>query len=751
MSAGNGHLSRRQFLVTSAIVAGGLSLQLCAPDVLATERSGARLSPWLQILPDGRIIVTVPTPEIGNGATTQHAMNIAEELECDWTQVELAYADYREELASPGSFAVGSTPFFSGHGTDHDRMYYALQLGASARERLKLAAAQRWSCRVTEVEAKNSELIHEVSGRRLSYGDIAAEAAGIQLAQEPTIKPQEQWTRLGKESPPKLQAEGVVRGAATFGIDVQQPDMVYATLKQSPVHGGRVVSFDAEAVRHMPGVRAVFSLNPDDTPGSPVPPQATFGLDDTQLRSAVVVVADHYWQAKKALDALPITWDDGLGAFWRNNALLRERQAQVLDRQAGAVLTRKGAQQFPQTDLNVEATYHTPFCEHAMLEPLNGTALFGEDTLSVWHPAQDLSQAFWVAVDESGLQPEQVSVHQTLVGGGFGRRTMSDDLRVVVAVARNYPNVPVKVIWSREETSQQGAYRTAISGRFRAALGSNGLPEALHAEACFSGLQLNLGYTDMPYVAAGNIPSIRLATSELPTHVTTGAYRAPCFNSHAFMVETFIDECAIAAGMDPLDYRLQLLDDWSPAWSTCLRVAAANIGWDTPLPAGHGRGIAISNWPYSGSPQAGATTCVAVEVSVSDENVLTIHRIDCAFDCGRVANRDAVEAQLEGGLIFGLNMTLLEGLTLRDGAIEEGNYHQLPMLKLKDIPPINIHWEALSGHDRFAMIGEAPVGSIGPALGNAIFQATGRRLRSTPFLPQGYTLATGNSANRTAS
>lgn len=734
-------MNRRQFLVSSAVIAGGLSLQLRSGDTRAGHHLGAQLSPWLQIYPDDRIIVTVPTPEIGNGATTQHAMNIAEELECDWDQIELAYADYREELKSPGSFAVGSTPFFSGHGTDHDRMFYALQLGASARERLKNAAASRWGCTVAEVRVENSVLIHDASGRRLRYGEVAADAAAIQLSEEPAIKTQAQWTRLGKLSPSKLQAAQVVRGTATFGLDVQQPGMVHAALKQSPIHGGQVVSFDAEAVRSMPGVRAVFTLDPNDTPGSPVPVQSTFGLADSVLRSAVVVVADHYWQAKKALDALPVVWDDGLGAFWRDNALLQERQEQVLQREAGAVLTRAGAQQFPETGQQVEAIYHTPFCEHATLEPLNGTALYRDDGLSVWHPAQDLSQAFWVAVDESGLQPEQVSVHQTLVGGGFGRRTMSDDLRVVVAVARQYPGVPVKVIWSREETTQQGAYRTAISGRYRAALGHDGMPAALHAEACFSGLQLNLGFTDMPYAAAGNIPSLRLAVSELPTHVVTGAYRAPCFNSHAFMVETFIDECAVAAGQDPVDYRLRLLGDWSPAWSQCLRVAAEKIGWDTPVPAGHGRGIAISNWPYSGSPDAGATTCVAVEVSVSDDDVLTIHRIECAFDCGRVVNRNAVEAQLEGGLIFGLNMTLNEGLTLRDGAIEETNFHQLPMLTLKDIPPMTIHWDALSGHDRFAIIGEAPVGSIGPALGNAIFQATGRRLRSTPFLRQGLTLA----------
>ena len=728
-------ISRRQFLLRSAVVAGGLSLQLST--VTEAESSGAdssvALSAWLEIRPDNRVIITVPSPEIGNGVSTQHAMNIAEELECAWDQIEVRFADYQHERVHPGAFAAGLQPFFGGHSTDHERMPFAMQLGASARERLCAAAAARWQVERFNVQAEAGVLRNTLSGDECRFGDVAAAAAGIQLDQEPALKPASEWRLIGKASPPKLQIPAIATGQAIYGIDVQLPGMVYAALRQSPVHGGLLKSHQPEVVLGLPGVRAVIVIDPESTPGAPGSAQPTFGFDGSELRSGVAVIADHYWQALNALNALPMEWDDGLGAFWSSNEKLIARQNAVLDKWQGAALTKRGAGQLPDEKVSLEATYHTPFCEHATMEPLNGTAYYHEDRLELWHPAQDIQQAFWVAVDESGLPPEQVQFRQTLVGGGFGRRTSGDDVRAVVAIARHYPGVPVKVIWSREETTQQGAYRTAIASRFRAALGEDGLPSALHAETCFSGMPLNIGYTDMPYAAAGTIPDIRLKVSTLPTHVVTGAYRAPCFNTHAFMVETFIDECAVEAGIDPLEYRLRLLADWDRAWARCLQVTAEKINWGTPLAVGEGRGIAISNWPASGQPQAGATVCTAVQVHVSPEGQLAIQRIETSFDCGRVANRDAVEAQIQGGVIFGLNMTLLEGLTLRDGAVVEQNFDSLPMLRMADMPPVNVHFDALSGHHRFAIIGEAPVGSVGPALGNAIFQATGKRLRDTPF------------------
>lgn len=728
-------LTRRRFLVSAAVVAGGLSMQLRPAGAKAAETSGqgSELSPWLVIRPDDTVVVTVPTPEIGNGASTQQAMNIAEELECDWDKVTVEFADFRREYQQPGSYAVGLQPFFGGHSTDHDRMPYTLQLGASARERLKTAAAQRWGVPVEDVSARNSVLTHSPSGRSLRFGEVAAAAASVELAKEPALKPQSEWRLLGKAQPHKLQLPNVVTGQAQFGVDVTLPGMVYAALLQSPVHGGVLKSHDPDAIKDMPGVRAVVVIDPSATPGSPVTASPTFGFEGSELRSGVAVIADHYWQAKKALDALPVEWDDGLGTFWSSNGKMHQRQDRVLDQWAGTALTKAGDVDAVDAAQVVEATYRTPFCEHAAMEPLNGTAIYSQEGLEFWHPTQDMQQAFWVAVDESGLDPAKVTFHQTLVGGGFGRRVIGDDVRAVVAIARQYPGVPVKVIWSREETTRQGSYRTQLAARYKAGLGEDGMPLSFQGETCYSGMPLNIGFTDMTYAAAGNIPNVRLQTSELPMHIATGAYRAPCYNAHAFTVETFVDECAVAGGIDPLEYRLRLLAGWDPAWADCLKIAAERADWGKPLPKGQGRGIAISNWPHPGEKQAGATVCAVAHVEVSQAGKLKVHRLDFTFDCGRIVNKDAVAAQLEGGIIFGLNMSLNEGLTIADGAVVEQNFDALPMLKMADLPEINIYFEALSGHDRFGIIGEAPVGPIGPAIGNAIYQATGKRLRSTPF------------------
>ncbi|RLU02791.1 MAG: xanthine dehydrogenase family protein molybdopterin-binding subunit [Ketobacter sp.] len=735
-------MSRRKFLISASVVAGGLSLKLLPADVLASTRqpsalgAEAELSPWLKILPDDSVIVTVPTPEIGNGASTQQAVNIAEELECAWDKVKVEFALFSREYQQPGSYAVGLQPFFGGHSTDHDRMPYTLQLGASARERLKAAAAKHWNVPVTEIQARDSVLTHTATGRTLRFGEVAADAAGIELEVEPTIKPQSQWRMLGKTKPHKLQLPEVVTGTAIYGMDVSLPGMVYAAVRQCPVHGGVLKHHEPEAVLGMPGVKAVVVIDPAKTVGSPVQADATFGLEGSECHSGVAVIAEHYWQAKKALDALPVEWDLGLGTFWSSVEKLNERQDRVLERWGGAALTKKGDVNSVVPAQTVEATYYTPFCEHATMEPLNGTALLTDDGLEVWHPTQDMQQAFWVAVDESGLDPNKVVFHQTLVGGGFGRRVIGDDVRSVVAIAREYPGVPVKAIWSREETTRQGSYRTALAARYKAGLDEQGKLVALQSETCFSGMELSLGYTDMAYAASGAIPNVRIATSKLPTHIATGAYRGPCYNSHAFTVETFIDECAVAAGLDPLQYRLDLLAEWDPAWSDCLKLAAEKAGWGQPLPKGQGRGIAISNWPHSGARQAGSTVCAVAHVEVSKAGELTVHSIDLTFDCGRIVNSDAVLQQLQGGVIFGLNMALNDGLTIKDGAIVEGNLDTIPLLKMADIPQINIHFEALSGHDRFAIIGEAPVGPVGPAIGNAIYQAIGKRVRTTPFRKQ---------------
>ncbi len=737
-------LDRRRFLISASVVAGGMTLGIGKAE--ATEHgpwspeqaSGFEFSPWIEIRPDDAVIVRVPTPEIGNGAMTQVAMNVAEELGCAWRHVRAEYCSIRRNHMESNVYSVGRNGFFGGHSTDKVRMKHALQLGASARERLKVAAAARWGVAVMEVDAKDSLLLHPSSGRSLRYGEVVSEAAKVTLPTEPTLKPRSAWTLLGKSSPGKLHAPQIVNGEAVFGIDVKLPGMVHAALLQSPVQGGRLKSHKPDSVLKMPGVRAVVVIDPAKTRGSPVASKATFGLGDSLAQSGIAVIADHYWQAKTALEALPVEWEPGEGAAWKSGEQLAAAASALIGKGPGQELRKTGNISAARGKRVVEGEYSTPHAENAPLEPLNATALVTADSAEVWCPTQDMQQAYWVAIDETGLPPEKVVLHPTYVGGGFGRRTQADDVRMAVAIARQYPGVPVKTIWTREEMFRQGRYRVPIITRFKAVLDdATGLPEALEAQACFTGnspaAQLPLGFSDMPYFNSGIIPNLSLSSTSLPAHLLIGAYRGPSYNSHAFIVETFIDECAVAARIDPLEYRLKLLAGFDPAWSNCLKIAAAKAGWGRKLPKGEGLGIAITGWPVMGKPQSGTIVCTAARVSVSRDGVLTIGRVDVAFDCGSVANPDAVRAQVEGGTIFGINMTLNEEITILDGAVVEGNFDTYPMQRMADVPPVHVHFDALSGHERMEIAGEAPVGPVGPAIGNAIFQATGKRLRSTPF------------------
>jgi isoquinoline 1-oxidoreductase beta subunit len=751
-------LDRRQFLISASVLAGGLALAIssgtatksaAAKNAGATAQaipwgpdspSGNELSAWIVIAGDNSVTFRVPTPEIGNGAMTQVAMNLAEELACNWADVRVEFSSVHRDYIDKGVYTSGFLPFFGGHGTDEVRMTYALQLGASARERLKAAAAARWQVPVAEITTDNGVLRHK-SGHELRYGDVAAAAASVKLEAEPALKPRSEWTFLGKASPPKLNIPDIVSGKAVFGIDVKVPGMVHAALRQSPVHGGTLKSHRPEAVLDMPGVRAVVVLDPANTKGLPagVRSKATWPFGISQVQSAVAVIADHYWQAEQALQALPVEWDPGPGAQWKSSEQIYAAASALHRDDGGRVLRKSGDVASVQGAHSVEATYGTPYCENAALEPLNGTARVSDDGVEVWCPTQDMLQAFWVAADEVGVMPDKVNFHQTYVGGAFGRRTAADDVRMVVAVARAYPGVPVKTIWSREECFQQGRYRTPIFTRFKAELGTDGYPLAVESKVAFVGTvpmyQMTRGYDDMPYFTSGVIPNVLFSSAQLPVHVLNGAFRAPCYNSHAFFVETFIDECAVTAGIDPLEYRLKLLSNWDKPWSDCLRVAAKKIGWGRPLPKGEGIGIAITNWPLAMMHDAGTTICAAAHVKVSPQGELEVLQVDIAFDCGSVANPDAVRAQLEGGTVFGMNMTLYEEMTLKDGAMVERNFHQYPMLKMgdKQLTQVNVHFDALSGHERMDIIGEAPAGPVGPAIGNAIFQATGKRLRTTPF------------------
>jgi len=730
------NISRRDFIVATSVLAGGAMGISVLPRLAASQSNGAsEITPWLVIAADNTITLRVPGPEAGTGGTTQAAMLIAEELKCDWARVRTEPISYVRNVRE-GNLYIGATGIWSSFaGGNHapEIRSTLLQAGASARERLKAAAAARWSVPVEDLEARDSIIRHTPTRRKASYGELAALAATIKLAEEPKPKPESEWTLLRKTNPPRLHVRSVVDGSSVYGMDVRVPGMLYAALVQCPVHGGRLKRFDFAAIQNMPGVRGVAVIDPAE-PRIELKKPAYWA--STEAQSGIAVVAEHYWQARTALAAMPIEWDLGAGVERRDTQQIYDAIHARLDQPPEDLVKDQG--DAPKLIAAagkgvIEATYRTPLSEHATMEPLNGTALVTKDRVELWHPAAMAMQALVIAQEETGVEPKNIELHPPLIGGSFGRRVGADDVRMVLAVAKKFPGTPVHVIWSREETFRQGRYRDLQAVRFAATLDDEGLPEALTVHIAGHNV-ITLGIVDSIYVN-GCIPNVRFETSSVPMHILTGQFRGPGYNSHCFFIESFIDECAARAGIDPLEYRLRIVRRWADeGWSKCLKEVGGRAGWGQPLPKGHARGIAMGSWATDGEPGKGTIVAAVATVEVKNDGALQVHSLDLAFDSGRILNADAVQAQLQGSMIFGLNMCLNEELNVQDGRIVEDNFDRYSMLRMADVPrSINIHMGALSGHDRYGGTGEVGVGVVAPAVANAIFAATGQRVRTMPF------------------
>jgi isoquinoline 1-oxidoreductase beta subunit len=729
-------LSRREFVIATSALAGGMALSIMPRHTGAADANAhSEITPWIVIAADDTVTIRLPGPEAGTGGTTQVAMLVAEELQCDWKDVRVEPISYMRNTRENGVYLKSSGVWSAFAGGERDKEVIAtmLQAGASARERLRAAAAARWNVPLNEIEASDSLLRHSRSSRKARYGQLAAQAATIQLAKEPALKPEEQWTLLRKRNPTRLHVKSVVTGSSVYGMDIRLPGMLYAALVQCPVHGGKLKRYDFEAIRKMPGVRGIAVVDPAE-PRVHLEKPAHWA--NTAPQSGIAVIAEHYWQARKALDALPLEWDLGEGVNWKNTQQVYDAMYARLDEKPEKVVKDVGDASALLAQANakvIEATYHTPLCEHATLEPLNGTALVTQDRVVLCHPAAMTTQAFLIAQEETGVAPENIEIHMPLVGGSFGRRVGGDDVRMVLAVAKKFMGTPIHVIWSREETFRQGKYRDMQAVRLGASLGPDGLPEALRAHIVGHNL-VPLGLVNGAY-ANGCIPNVRIETSEFPMHVLVGQFRAPGYNTHCFIIESFLDECAARAGIDPLEYRLRLLSKWPDAgWEKCLREVAARAGWGRQLPPRQAQGLAIGNWGMESNAWTGTTVAAIATVEVTEAGTLIVHALDLAFDSGKIMNADAVTAQLQGSMIFALNMCLNEELNLENGQIAEGNFDRYPMLRIADIPrQVNVHMGALTGHARYGGTGEVGVGVVGPAIANAVFRITGKRMRSMPF------------------
>jgi isoquinoline 1-oxidoreductase beta subunit len=710
-------VSRRQFVVVLAAAGGGLLLGCRAGDRTAAKGAAAAAAPdvaafapdaFVRIGTDGRITLIMPQVEMGQGMYTSMPMLIAEELEVPLDQVHLEHAPPSDKLYANPIFGFQAT----GGSTSVRGFYEPLRkAGATARIMLVAAAAQRWGVEPASCRAERGSVHHPPTGRTLAYGALADAAAKLPVPAEVKLKDPKDFVLIGTPAK-RLDSPEKVNGTAKYSIDVRLPGLKIATLAASPVLGGKVASVDDSKAKAIPGVRQIVRL------------------DDL-----VAVVGDHMWAAKQGLAALAIRWDDG-----SNGKISTEDVVQELDaasRKPGVVARKQGA---PDPALSaaakrIEVVYQAPFLAHATMEPVNCTVHVRKDGCEVWTGSQVLSRVQATAAKVTGLPPDQVVVHNHLLGGGFGRRLEVDFETKAVRIAKEVDG-PVKVVWTREEDVQHDVYRPYYYDRIAAGLDARGRPVAwTHRVVGPSILArwappafkdgMDGDAVDGAAQLLYDIPAIQVeyVRHEEPV-LNTGFWRGVGVTHNAFVVESFIDELAAAARQDPLAYRRTLLAK-SPRATAVLDIAAKAAGWGRKLPAGHGRGVALmySRWD----------TYVAevAEVEVSSSGEVRVHRVVCAVDCGTMVNPDTVKAQIEGGVVFGITGALYGEVTLKNGRVQQSNFSDYRILRMNESPAIEVH--LVRSNAAPGGIGEPGTAATAPALANAVFAATGKRIRVLPL------------------
>jgi len=711
------NISRRNFVVASASAAGGLVICVAFPGLADAASIGTQtwgpdsasneLNAFLAIDPDGSILIRSPHQEMGQGAITALPMIVAEELECDWSKVRVEYASPARNLRQKEVYGSMTTVGSRGVRTSWQML---LQAGASARERLIAAAAQRWNVPAPECEAANSKITHKKTGRSFDYGALAADAAKITLEKEPAIRTPDQFKLIGKRIA-RLDTPLKVNGSAKFAIDTQVPGMVYAAVAACPVFGGKLKSVDDTPVKGRRGVMQVVKLD-----------------------NAVAVVADRFWRAKEALALLKPEWDVG-EAGNTDSAQFAKLYRDTLD---GAMVNARsdgdveGA--FGKGGKIVEAVYEAPHLAHATMEPLNATVHLQPDKVEVWLGSQTPMGTIRQAAAASGLKPDQVVIHNCFLGGGFGRRSINDEMRQAILVAKEVGK-PVKLVWTREEDMTQDRYRPQAAVRMKASLGPDGLPTGFDARIAVGSIlrstginkvengieaQAVEGFANIPYA----IPNVRVGCMLKNTHVPVMFWRSVGSSQNAFFVESYIDELAQAAGQDPYKFRRTLLAGKSDFLGV-LDTIAEKSDWGKPLGQGRGRGIAIHEC-------YGSIIGQVAEVTVSQKGEVRVDRVVAAVDCGHVVNPGIVEAQIQSGVIYGLSAALYGEITIKQGRVQQANFDEYQVVRLADTPKIEVYL-ALSGGKKWGGIGEPGTAATAPAVANAVFAATGTRVRSMPL------------------
>ena len=743
--------SRRRFLV-AGVVLGGVAYfgyrflskrdRLAKPAALKLSEKELALNGWFKIAPDNTVTVMVPRQEMGQGIYTGLAMLVAEELDADWSKIKVEQAPvdkmyanitmltdglpfddndvgYAAAVARRVGYSLGDTlgvQATGGSTSIRDGWESMRVAGASAREMLIAAAAAQWKVPAAECTTRDGVITHQSSGKHAAYGDLAAVAAQLAPPIEPKLKNPKDYRLLGKPQR-RFDIPEKVTGAAQFGLDVRVPDMVYAAIAQCPVFGGTLKSVDDTKTKLMPGFKRVVSLP-----------------------NAVAVVADSYWRAKSALGALTIAWDEGANAALDSVLIADQFKRDMMAGKAGsyrsdgdATAVLSGAARI------IEAEYQVPFLAHATMEPMNCTARVGNGNCEVWVSNQAPSLVQWIAGKTAGVETAGVIVHTPYLGGGFGRRAEMDVVVQAVTVAKELNGPAVKLVWSREEDMQHDMYRPAAFSKFRAALDDQGKPIAWWNRIVGPSVTLSFmerlvpwaasdmmqdktnaeGAADMPY----DIADITVEHVLSRTPVPVGFWRSVGHSYNGFFKESFVDELAHAAGKDPYEFRRGLLEK-HPRQRKVLETVAAKAGWGKPMEKGKGRGIALHESFHSIVAQV-------AEVSAADDGTFKVDRVICVIDCGPTVNPDTVMAQMESGIIFGLSAALFGEITIKNGRVEQGNFPTYDMVRLAETPQIEVH--IIDSQDSLGGVGEPGTPPIAPAITNAIFAATGKRIRQLPI------------------
>ncbi len=712
-------ISRRDFLKTGAMIGGGLILGFSLPLREAAAKEATLSSPpfvpnaFIHIGTKGIVTIVVNKSEMGQGVYTSLPMLVAEELEVDWSKIRIESAPvdpaYNHTQWGNMQGTGGSTSVRS----EWDRLRKA---GAAARLMLVKAAADTWRVDPASCRAEKGYVIHDASKRRLPYGKLVGKASQMKPPQEVTLKQPTDFSVIGK-SMKRLDTLEKTDGKALFGIDVKVPNMLTAVVARPPVFGGKVKSFDADKTKAVRGVK-----------------------DVVHIPSGVAVVADDFWSAKSGKEALEIVWDEGDNAKLSTEGL-REQYGN-LSKAAGAVARKEGEpeQAFTNSAKQVTAEYEVPYLAHATMETLNCLVDLREESCEIWTGTQFQTADRDTAARITGLKPEQVKVHTTFLGGGFGRRAnpMSDFVSEAAHVAKAVKK-PVKVIWTREDDIKGGYYRPMWYDRIEAGLDEKGNPvawkhtivgQSIIAGTAFEKMLVknNIdetsveGAKDIPY----DIPNIHVELQSPRIGVPVQWWRSVGHSHTAFVVESFIDELAHAAGEDPYEFRRKLLAG-HPRHKAVLELAGQKAGWGRPLPEGRARGIAVHE-------SFGSFIAQVAEVSVNREGLVRVHKVVCAIDCGRVVNPGIVEAQMESGIVFGLSAALYGAITLKNGRVEQSNFDDYPMVRMKDMPEVEVY--IVPSEAPLGGVGEPGVPPIAPAVTNAVFALTGRRIRSLPIRPE---------------